>query len=91
MNNKKIELLAASISAGILAYMLQPILGSLIALVISVALGIFIRTKFFVVGVVSIALWMILFKVFGVIITLLLIGCIAAGLMYFDFFNNKEV
>lgn len=81
MNNKQIELLATSISTGILAYMLQPIFGTLIAIVISVALGLLVRAKFFIVGVVSIVLWMILFKVFGVIVAMLLIGGIVAGLI----------
>ncbi len=88
MNNRQIELLATSISAGILAYMLQPILGSLIAIVISIVLGFLVRAKFFAVGVVSIALWMILFKVFGVIMAMLLIGGIVVGCLIF---LNKEV
>jgi len=92
MNNKQLELLVASISTGILAYMLATLFGgSLITLVISIVLGLTVRTKFFAVGVASLALWMILFKLIGVIMSFLLIACIIGSLVYFDFFNKRKV
>lgn len=92
MNNKQLELLAASISTGILAYMLATLFGgSLMTLVISIVLGLTVRTKFFAVGVASLALWMILFKLIGVIMSFLLIACIIGSLVYFDFFNKRKV
>jgi hypothetical protein len=70
-SDRRFELGLSSLSAFILAFSLDPLIGSLLSIIVGITAGVLMKAKFAFILAISVLAWMVLITTFGLMVTVI--------------------